>query len=849
MRAAPARSSQNPRNPHVPAMPSSFARVAVLFVPVAVLLCSASLISYRAEADRVISERLDQSRESVRVIDSQLQLRMELMASDIRYLSRSHALVDHLFGPRPVDESMADLEADWLEFARIRGIYDQIRLIGSDGWERVRVNYRDGNVAVVPRAQMQDKSGRYYFEESYARSPGAIYASRFDLNIEHGEIERPLKPMIRIGTPVMDKEGSKWGILLVNYLGRDLLDRLDRAERKPLWLVDAEGFWLRGPERALEWGFMLGHDKARMAEVHPAAWSRIRAAASGSFEDDEGIWIFRTLRPAALLADALSQVDAEPDAHWWKVIDFIPADELDRALAPVRYAHGLTTAALLACLMAGAFALARAMQAERDAKRRLEQVNQELEIRVAARTQELADEIETRRRSETLLAHKAAHDALTGLPNRQSAETWFGKAIEATDRERGGVALAFVDLDNFKLVNDNLGHDFGDELLRLVARRLTHTVRSTDLIARYGGDEFLLLLRSSGEDGKLNAALQRFRNCFADAFEVGGHQIRIEASFGVALYPTDGTDWKGLLKAADVALYSAKRQGSGRQCYFSAGLAAELKGRFELESALREAVRQSRIDVHFQPKLEAGGRICGFEALARWTDPAMGPVGPDRFIPLAEETGLISALGRQVLEAACREAAGWQSLADYPVSVAVNLSSRQFLEGDLVALVADVLDESGLPANCLELEVTESALMQDKARTIEVLSTLRRSGIRISIDDFGTGYSSLSYLQELPIDGLKIDKSFVNGCEREGAHMTIPHAVIFLGKSLELQVVAEGVERAAQFDVLRRCGCDEFQGYWIARPLPAAQAREMLRSGFHPADWPGGLAAPEPARA
>ncbi|MCB1956912.1 MAG: EAL domain-containing protein [Rhodocyclaceae bacterium] len=826
-----------------------FARVVILFVPLALLLSAASLVSYRAEANRVLTELVDQSREGVRLVDTQIRLRMELMASDIRYLARSHALADHLWGGRPVPDSLADLETDWREFSRIRGIYDQIRLIDASGMERVRVDYRDGNVVNVPPEDLQSKVGRYYFHDSMARAPGEIYASRLDLNIEHGEIERPFKPMMRVGTPVVNPDGTRWGIVLVNYLGRDLLDRLSRPEHGPIWLVDDAGYWMRGPDPEREWGFMFGRETDAIGKDHPQAWQRMLSEQRGHFEDQDGIWVFRTVWPQALLTDAMSSEGdhTTTEAGAWKIIDFIPAARIADALAPARFGHGVTTLALLAGLLVGAIALARAMAAEGEAKARLEEANRELELRVAVRTQELADEVETRRKSESLLAHKAAHDALTGLSNRQSAERWFGHAVDAADVDAGGLAMAFVDLDNFKLVNDNLGHDFGDELLRLVARRLSNVVRSTDLIARYGGDEFLLLLRFPGDDGRLNAALQRFRNCFSDAFEVRGHRVRIEASFGVALYPADAGDWNSLLKASDAALYAAKRRGRGQECFFTSNLAAELKGRFELEGALREALRNGGLSVHFQPKLDAEGRIRGFEALARWTDPTHGAVPPDRFIPVAEETGLIAELGRQVLMMACREAAAWQPLSEHPVSIAVNLASGQFVHGDLIAEVEEALAASGLPSQLLELEVTESALMQDKNRTVAVLAAFRERGIRISVDDFGTGYSSLSYLRDLPIDGLKIDRSFVNGCEREGAHMTIPHAVIFLGKSLELRVTAEGVERVEQFEVLRRCGCDEFQGYWIARPLPAAEARALLLKGFHPDDWPGGLGEPTPA--
>jgi EAL domain-containing protein (putative c-di-GMP-specific phosphodiesterase class I) len=267
-------------------------------------------------------------------------------------------------------------------------------------------------------------------------------------------------------------------------------------------------------------------------------------------------------------------------------------------------------------------------------------------------------------------------------------------------------------------------------------------------------------------------------------------------------------------------------------------MAAQLRDRFEMTAALRAAVAAQRIEVYFQPKIDGHGDILGFEALARWHRPGFAPVPPDQFINIAEDTGLIVELGRQVLERACTEARAWHQATGRPLTVAVNLSPRQ-LGRTLWEQVDDILTRTELPAQLLELEVTENLLMRDTQWAVDILGRLRERGIRIAVDDFGTGYSSLSYLRTLPIDTLKIDRSFVSDCEQEGSAMAIPHAVIFLGKSLRLKVVAEGVERASQFDVLRRCGCDEFQGYWISRPMDAAQTRAFIDAGFRSEDWPG----------
>ena len=440
------------------------------------------------------------------------------------------------------------------------------------------------------------------------------------------------------------------------------------------------------------------------------------------------------------------------------------------------------------------------------------------------------EDITERRRYQSVLQHQATHDPLTGLPNRNLLQDRLEQAVQLAQRQANKVALAFVDLDNFKVINDSLGHAAGDELLIEMAHRLRQALRGIDTVARYGGDEFVLIMGEQASPDDTRHLLDRVLATVQAPLMLEGHDLRINCSIGVSVYPDDAQDLDGLLRVADVAMYHAKKTGKGQYHFYTRDLNQVVQDRFVLESALQRAIEHNELTVVYQPKTNAAGRVRGFEALVRWNSAGQGLVTPDRFIPLAEETGQILAIGEQVLYAACRTAASWPLVDGQALGIAVNLSARQLKEPGLLAMIADALAVSGLPPECLELEITESMIMGDVEHTIRVLKSIKALGVRIAVDDFGTGYSSLSYLQRLPIDTLKIDRSFVSGCDRGGKAMAIPHAIIFLGKALNLHIVAEGVETGAERDVLAACDCNEFQGYFFSRPMQLAAVDEYLRS-------------------
>jgi diguanylate cyclase (GGDEF)-like protein len=434
-------------------------------------------------------------------------------------------------------------------------------------------------------------------------------------------------------------------------------------------------------------------------------------------------------------------------------------------------------------------------------------------------------DISERRAAEERIRHMANHDALTGLPNRTLFQDRLAQAVARSKRGAATAAVLCLDLDRFKNINDISGHDVGDELLRQVGERLANSIRADDTVARLSGDEFAVIqVGVAHPDGPAILA-DRLVKVLAQPFEIAGHQLVIGTSIGISLYPGDGEDDEELLRAADTALYRAKAAGRGTFRFFEAEMDVRLQERRHLERDLRQALATQQLDLHYQPLVDCLGiKVLGFEALVRWNHPERGFVSPADFIPLAEECGLIMPLGTWVLRRACRDAMTWPG----DTIVAVNLSPVQFRNTDIAREILSVLEETGLPAHRLELEITEGVLIDDTQRVLSILSELKSAGVRLSLDDFGTGYSSLSYLQRFPFDKIKIDRSFIWEMEKNRDSMAIVRAVIALGRSLRITVTAEGVETQQQLALLRSEHCDQAQGFLIGRPQPYAEASALL---------------------
>jgi len=440
----------------------------------------------------------------------------------------------------------------------------------------------------------------------------------------------------------------------------------------------------------------------------------------------------------------------------------------------------------------------------------------------------VARDITERRLAQQRLKHLASYDSLTGLPNRTLFYQTLREAIELAQDKQWRIMVLFIALDRFKVVNDSLGAELGDELLRQFSTRLVQCVRIRDTVGRLGGDEFALILTMTRNQQDAVNVANEVRDALRAPFDLQGQQAALTASIGISVYPDDALDPENLIKYADTAMIRAKEAGRDGYRFFTAGMNVQVLARLDLELALRRALENNEFLLYYQPKVNLRtGRISGAEALLRWNRPGYGLVFPAEFVPVMEETGLIVRVGGWVIDEACRQIAAWESEGQGEIRVAVNVSSRQFVEGDLEAEIRQALERHKIDPGLLELELTESALMSNAERTIEVLGNLKALGIRIAIDDFGTGYSSLAYLKRFPIDKLKIDIAFVRDVTVNPDDAAIALAIIGMAHSLHMLVIAEGVETAAQMAYLRRHRCDEVQGFHFSRPLPTLEMGAM----------------------
>ncbi|HEY9064436.1 MAG TPA: EAL domain-containing protein [Burkholderiaceae bacterium] len=442
----------------------------------------------------------------------------------------------------------------------------------------------------------------------------------------------------------------------------------------------------------------------------------------------------------------------------------------------------------------------------------------------------LTREMERERAATQQVEYLAFHDRLTGLPNRSRFSGVLERGLKEAKRYQRELGVFFIDLDRFKDINDTLGHEAGDKLLQEVAARLVSCLRESDCVARLGGDEFVVMLPGSTDRESLTAVAQKILAAIARPFPIHGQNFRVTASVGISVFPADGVDEPTLMKHADIAMYQAKEDGKNNFAFYRAEMNRHSIERLALASHLRHALEVQEFELHYQPKIDCrSGRLTGLEALLRWKHPDLGNVSPAKFIPVAEETGLIVPLGLWVLETACRQHVAWLAQGMAAPAMAVNLSARQFSHPRLLEDVRDVLTRTGMEPGQLELEITESMLMRDVQQATAVLHAFKAMGIRVSVDDFGTGYSSLSTLKRFPVDCIKVDRSFIRDVAHNDEDRAITNAIIAMGKTLGLAVVAEGVERAEQVEFLREHGCDQLQGFFFSRPRAAAEIPALVR--------------------
>ncbi len=443
-------------------------------------------------------------------------------------------------------------------------------------------------------------------------------------------------------------------------------------------------------------------------------------------------------------------------------------------------------------------------------------------------------DISEQKAAEERIRHIAHHDALTGLPNRLHLHISLEQAIASARREGSELAMMFIDLDRFKVINDTLGHNVGDSLLVEVSRRLRDSLRESDLIARLGGDEFAVVLTGLGAINNAAHAAEKIQLSLSRPYLIGDHALHSTPSIGISLYPQDGDTIETLMKCADTAMYHAKEAGRGQYHFYTESMNRRTREHLALENSLHEALERGEFVIHYQPQADlTDGRPVGAEALLRWRHPERGMVPPDEFIPLAEENGMILPIGDWVLREVCRQLAAWRERGLPLLPVAVNLSARQFRQEGLAGRVRALLGAAGLPMRAIELEITESTAMTKADTSADVLRALHGAGLSIAIDDFGTGYSSLGYLKRFPIDKLKIDRSFVMDIPDDANDTAIASAIIQMARGLGMKVVAEGVETEAQRDFLREQGCSYMQGYWYSRPLDADAYETFTRKALN----------------
>jgi diguanylate cyclase (GGDEF)-like protein/PAS domain S-box-containing protein len=1032
-------------------MKVSLKRFVRIFTPLAVVLV---LVSVLVERHRFQNEEIViQHRETALVSEQQKNIStiFSLIVSDLNFLTNLQGTQNLLISGET--EAREPLTRNLATFSAYRKIYDQIRLLDDQGMERIRINRQDDNAVIVPDHRLQNKADRYYFREAVKLPRGYIHVSPFDLNVEHGKLEEPFKPMIRFSAPVVDKQGRCRGVVVLNYLGSHLLAGMEHSAivetHGHLMLLNNDGFWLKGLRPEDEWGFMIPERAAlTMANRYPGVWKKITAAESGQVQSTDGTFTHVTIHPLSAIWQLHTEATSPTCKHFWKLVSFTPRQQISARLASFRNRLLISTGILLAVFALGSWLLAKA-QAKRqesekglyDAQKKIQQLQQSLNngyvsispsgkihdfnealrqmlgyeedelkrmsvLRLtpkkwrAEEVQIIRDQVLTRgysdiyekeyirkdgsllpieqrsfvtrndrgepesiwalvsdiserkqyeeqllllasvfenavegivitdtegtiqkvnpgfttitgysaneavgknprilksdhhdpefyrkmwsdlqekgiwsgeiwnrrkggeaypehlsisairdsqgttshyisifydlteiKRGEKQLKHLAYHDALTGLPNRQLFIDRLENALSHARRDSTKLAVLFVDLDNFKNINDSLGHNIGDLFLQNIAKTLESCLREEDTVARLGGDEFIILLPGIKQALDGIEVVQRIFEAFAQPVSLKGKDLFTSASIGISIFPGDGLDAESLIKNSDLAMYRAKALGKNTYQLFTKAMNDQVTRRLELENSLRMALERRELKVFYQPKMDIQtGTVVGCEALCRW-DRGGELISPVEFIPLAEETGLILPIGEWVLRRACQDAVDWQKKG-CPIKVSVNLSPRQFRHSNLEGMIDAILAETGLSPRFLELEITEGIVMNNVQETIRMLQMLRKRGFSFSIDDFGTGYSSLQYLKQLPLDTLKIDRAFVQGLPEDEEDVAITTAIISLAHSLGLKVVAEGVENEAQLHFLSQRGCELIQGYLFSKPVDADSFFSFMKGRY-----------------
>ncbi len=1037
MEHTPARASSSVPERDYTGLSRFFGYLIVAAICIAAAISLIEYLRFNYERDKY------QHAESVRLdlVSKRLGRDLSKVVTDLRRLAQSVIVRDYLS-----DDSQRNTERlnrELLNLVAHTSSYDQARFLDHEGRERARINYNNGAPTVVAQSELQDKQQRYYFKETIALAGGQVYLSPLDLNVEHGRIETPHKPIIRIATPLYrNNDSPPAGILILNYLADATLNDFEQFMSNS-WgdamLLNEHGYWLHSSDPSDEWGFMWSGGQS-FAQRYPQAWHTIAANAAGTVETQSGLFIFASLKPRTAARLDASNVNhgetwkivshvaptawsfslwqrlnrdplvlailvaisaglsfllawlrvnnlqkshalieseeryrelfrqaadgifiADLDGRYTDVneagcrmlgyshheivgksiVDTIPPEDVGRlqqakermlqgdSLVDEWTLHGKdgsqipveVSAKILSNhrwqgfvrdiserkraeeqLRRAAIVFDSTMEAilVTDSERNIVAFNKAYTKMTGFESDEILGrnphfhgsgyhdaafyralwqsleesgqwqgEIWNRRKSgapypawinisvvrddsgqivnyvaimsdisslkevEQRLTHLAHHDVLTGLSNRLVFGAELELALERAKRHRRKVALLFLDLDRFKLINDTLGHAAGDELLKEIAKRISGSVRGDDLVARLGGDEFTVILEEIGKPRDAASIAQKIIDSINNPVALVQGEVTTSASIGISIFPNDAKDANDMAKAADAAMYRAKANGSNTYEFYTPQLTIQAEQRLSTEHGLRRALIRDDFTLHYQPQIEVdSGRIVGVEALVRWCHPELGLQLPDRFIRVAEESGVINQIGEWVFQEACLQAQRWYDAGIGPVRIALNVSGYEILHDNLVDRVRDTLHRAQLHPDDvpIQIEVTES-MLASSSRVSETLTQLRKLGITIAIDDFGTGYSSLSRIKQLPVDVLKIDRSFLRNIPQDSDSRAIASAAILMGQSLGLEVVAEGIESEEQLDFVKTQRCDIAQGYLLGKPLPGDQTALLLKRG------------------
>jgi diguanylate cyclase (GGDEF)-like protein/PAS domain S-box-containing protein len=824
-----------------------------------------------------------------------IKTNIENIKSDLTLLANANVIDKYITDKKNYKKQ---IQKQFKVFASKKGIYDQIRFINSNGLEEIRVNYKNKLPIIVDDKNLQNKSDRYYFSKTIVMSKNDIYISQFDLNIEKGVIEKPIKPMVRFGTPIYDGE-KKVGIIVLNYLGQNLLNQLSTSFKffaGNISIIDNNGYWLLNKDKYKEWGYAYPEKKDfTFRNEYQDASRYIYGTNEGEIETKNGYFFHSTFFDFDTNhIKIVLNIDK-------KIINTIKSNNI-KVILPiyiVTFILGIVFISLYfwilqkqkfseekLSLMSLVFKNSKEGIIITDEKSNILEINNSF-IYATGYTQDeivgknpsvlqsgwhdeefyrnMWDKIEkygffegevTNRRkngesylewlriyriknnsgnvtnyigifsditkqkeTENEIYRLAHYDTLTRLPNRHLFNQNLAEIIDEANQNHTKVALLFIDLDNFKYINDAFGHYIGDKFLQKVAKRIENIINKKDMTARLGGDEFVVIVNNYESDQYIKNITKNIISSLTKPFSISNEDIFTSASIGISVFPQDAQNKDELIKHADMAMYIAKRNGKNNYQIFDKNSDENTHERFSIETMLHTALDNNEFVLFFQPQVDIiNNKVVAFEALIRWNTPNKGIISPDKFIPIAEETGLIHSIGEWILEESFIMLKSLHVRGNQ-VNGSINLSIIQLKNTNIVNKIINLIEKHSIRPENIKLEITESVLMEDIDEFILILNKLSDLGFKISIDDFGTGYSSLNYLKRLPIDELKIDKSFIQDILIDKNDTQIVSAIISIAKALELKIVAEGVEHKEEVELLRELGCDKIQGYYFSKPL------------------------------